>query len=65
MAKKWIKGAIRKPGSLRATAKKAGKITKKGAIDREWLEAQAKKKGKTGQRARLAKTLGKMNRKGG
>ena len=28
--KNWIKGAIKKPGSLTATAKKAGAVTKEG-----------------------------------
>ena len=55
MAKKWIQQAIKKPGSLRATAKRAGKL--KDGIDASWLESASKKKGVTGQRARLAKTL--------
>ena len=57
--KKWIKGAIKKPGSLRKTlgVKKGKKIPAKK------LRAAAKRKGKTGQRARLAMTLKKMRRK--
>ena len=57
--KKWIKGAIKKPGVLRKTlgVKKGKKIPAKK------LRAAAKKKGKTGQRARLAMTLKKMRRK--
>jgi hypothetical protein len=57
--KKWIKGAIKKPGALRKTlgVKKGKKIPAKK------LRAAAKKKGKTGQRARLAMTLKKMRRK--
>ena len=55
MAKKWIKGAIKKPGSLRAQAKREGAL--KDGIDPEWLNEAAKRKGKVGQRARLAKTL--------
>ena len=50
---KWIQSAIKKPGALRSSlgAKKGEKIpTKK-------LAAAAKKPGKLGQRARLAKTL--------
>jgi len=53
MAKNWIKGAIKKPGSLRKSlgVKKGQKIPAKK------LNAAAKKPGKLGQRARLAKTL--------
>ena len=53
MAKNWIKGAIKKPGSLRNSlcVKKVQKIPAKK------LNAAAKKGGKLGQRARLAKTL--------
>ena len=49
----WIKDAIKKPGSLRKTlgVKKGEKIPKAK------LDAAAKEKGVTGQRARLAKTL--------
>ena len=49
----WIQGAIKKPGSLRASlgVKKGKKIPAKK------LNAAAKKGGKLGQRARLAKTL--------
>lgn len=55
--KNWIKGAIKKPGALRAQAKRAGAMTKKGTISPDWLKKQAKKKGTTGRRARLAQTL--------
>ena len=53
MGKNWIAGAIKKPGSLRAElhVKKGEKIPAKK------LNAAAKKGGKEGQRARLAKTL--------
>ncbi len=58
MAKNWIKGAIKKPGSLRKTlGVKPGKKIPAGK-----LAAAAKKPGKTGQRARLAKTLKRFNR---
>ena len=55
----WIKGAIKKPGALRAQldAKPGQKIPAKK------LFAAAKAPGKLGQRARLAQTLGKMNKK--
>ncbi len=51
--KKWIQKAIKKPGSLRKSlgVKKGQKIPAKK------LNAAAKKGGKLGQRARLAKTL--------
>ena len=53
----WIQKAIKKPGALRRTAKaKAGK-----KIPAKTLNRLAKKGGKTGQRARLAKTLRKMH----
>lgn len=53
----WIAGAIKHPGALR---KQLG--AKKGEkIPQAKLEAAAKKKGKLGQRARLALTLRKMH----
>jgi hypothetical protein len=53
MAEKWIQKAIKKPGALKAQlGVKPGK-----AIPAKKLEAAAKKPGKLGQRARLAKTL--------
>jgi len=55
--KKWIKKAIKKPGALR----KALGVKKGEKIPKKKLDAAAKKKGKLGQRARLAKTLAKMN----
>lgn len=59
--KKWIQKAISpsKKGALRETlGAKAGKNIPKGK-----LAAAAKKSGKTGQRARLATTLGKLKKK--
>ncbi len=56
MAKKWIQGAISKPGALRKTLGAKGDEP----IPRAKLEAAARKSGKTGQRARLALTLRKM-----
>ncbi len=58
---KWIQSAIKKPGALRAQASKEGAL--KDGISPEWLEEAAGKKGKVGQRARLAKTLKGMRRK--
>jgi len=55
--KKWIKGAIKHPGSLRkALGAKKGKPIPAGK-----LAAAAKKKGKIGQKARLAETLKGMH----
>jgi hypothetical protein len=54
--KKWIKGAIKKPGALR----KAMGVKKGEKIPAKKLAAAAKKPGKMGQRARLAQTLKKM-----
>lgn len=62
MAKKWIQKAIKKKGALRATAKKEGAL--KDGIDPAWLNRAAKRKGKTGKRARLAQTLKKLPRRG-
>lgn len=53
MAKKWIQEAIKKPGALR----KSMGVKKGETIPAKALEAAAKKPGKMGQRARLAKTL--------
>ena len=53
---KWIQKAIKKPGSLR----KSLNIKKGEKIPASKLNAAAKKGGKLGQRARLAKTLKKM-----
>jgi len=51
--KNWIKDAIKKPGALRAElGVKAGE-----KIPAKKLASAAKKPGKIGQRARLAKTL--------
>jgi|TARA_R110002020_G_scaffold49102_3_gene140064 hypothetical protein len=61
--KNWIKGAIKKPGALRATAKRAGALKADGDIKKSWLREKAKGKGKTAERARLAITLGKMKKK--
>lgn len=59
MIKKWIQGAIKKPGALREElgAKKGKPIPAKK------LAAAAKKPGVIGKRARLAETLKKMHHK--
>jgi hypothetical protein len=57
MAKKWIQGAIKHPGSLRkALHVKAGKNIPAGK-----LEKAASRGGKIGEKARLAKTLKKFH----
>ena len=56
MASKWIQKAIKKPGALR----KSLGIKKGKKIPAKKLAAADKKKGKIGQRARLAQTLKKM-----
>ena len=59
MAKKWIKKAIKKPGQLR---KDLG-IAKGKKIPASVLNKAAKRKGKIGQRARLAETLKGLRKK--
>jgi hypothetical protein len=58
VAKNWIKGAIKKPGALRASlgVKSGEKIPAKK------LASAAKKPGVMGKRARLAQTLSKLGR---
>ena len=56
-ADKWIQKAIKKPGALR---KQLG-VPEGEKIPKSKLDAAAKEGGKLGQRARLAKTLSKMN----
>ena len=58
MAKNWIAKAIKKPGQLH---KDLG-VPQGQKIPKAKLEAEAKQKGKVGQRARLAQTLSKMNK---
>jgi hypothetical protein len=59
--KKWVQGAIKRPGALH----KALGVPQGKKIPDDKLNAAAKKKGRVGQEARLAKTLKGMNRKGG
>lgn len=53
----WIKGAIKKPGALH---KELG-VPKGQKIPKSKLNAAAKKGGKEGKRARLAKILERMH----
>lgn len=64
MAKKWISGAIKKPGALRRSAKK-GEISKSGKLNLGKMAARAKRTGNTllARRVNLARTLGRMRRK--
>lgn len=59
MAKKWIQVAMKRPGALKKTLG----VGKNGKIPAKKLAAAAKKKGKTGARARLAQTLKKFQGK--
>ena len=60
MAEKWIAGAIKRPGQLHRDLG----VPQKRTIPRELIRKAAKRKGKVGQRARLAITLAGF-RKGG
>ena len=57
MAKNWIQGAIKKPGSLR----KSLGVKEGENILAKKLAAAAGKGGKLGKRARLAQTLKKLH----
>jgi hypothetical protein len=57
--KKWIQGAIKKPGALH---EEMG-IPEGKKIPAKKLRVAAKKGGKLGKRARLAITLSKMRKK--
>ena len=58
MAKNWIAGAIKAPGSLRKSLGVKGDKP----IPAKKLAAAAKAPGKMGQRARLAQTLKKLGK---
>lgn len=55
----WISGAIKHPGALH---RELG-VPEGEKIPRSKIDAAARKGGKLGQRARLAKTLGKMRKR--
>lgn len=59
MAKRWIQRAIKHPGALRRTLG----VKKGKRIPLKKLRAAARKKGKTGRRARLALTLRKLRKR--
>lgn len=55
MAKKWIQGAIKRPGALRAKAKAAGMSVSE--------YCSQKHTGRTARQCALAKTLSKMRKR--
>ena len=59
--KKWIKGAIKRPGAFKAKAKSAGMST--SAFASKVLKKDSKYSTRTKRQASLARTLGKMRRK--
>lgn len=59
MAENFIKGAIKRPGAFKAKAQRAGMSTASYAAKEQHAP------GRTGQQARLAKTLMGMNHRGG
>ena len=56
--KNWIQKAIKKPGALHRDLG----VPEDEKIPKSKIKAAAKEGGKVGQRARLAITLGKMNK---
>lgn len=64
MAKNWIKGAIKKPGALRETAKRDGLVKGDEKLSKDDIKKLEKSKNPTtAKRANLAATLGKMKGK--
>ena len=59
--RRWIKGAIKRPGALRAAARRAGAL--RDGISPSWLKSQAKAPGRRGRQARLALTLKGLRRR--
>jgi len=59
--KKWIKGAIKRPGAFRAKAKRAGRST--NAHARAVLKPGSRASTRTKRQAALALRLSKMRRK--
>lgn len=62
-SRKWIQKAIKKKGSLRATAKRMGLIKGDEKLSQSDLEKLEAKGGKTARRARLARTLKKLSKR--
>jgi hypothetical protein len=61
MAKRWIKGAIKRPGAFTAKAKRAGMST--SAYARKVTKSGSQASTRTKRQANLSKTLGKMRRR--
>lgn len=59
--KKWIKSAIKRPGALKAAAKRAGALNKDGTIKVSWLNKKTTNK-RLQKQKNLAKTLRKMKK---
>jgi hypothetical protein len=59
--KRWIKGAIKRPGAFKAKAKRAGMST--SAYARKVTKKGSKASAKTKRQANLALTLSKMRRR--
>lgn len=63
MAHNFIKAAIKKPGALRATAKREGLVKGDQKLSKADLNKLEKSKSpKTRKRAQLAETLGKIRK---
>ena len=64
MAKRWIQKAIKRPGALRAKAKKAGLVKGEEKLSQTDLNKLAKKGGtRTKRQVAMARTLKKLGRK--
>lgn len=62
----WIQKAIKRPGALKAKAKKAGQLNPDGTIKKSWLKKQAEEgSGRTEKQAELALTLAKLRKRKG
>ena len=59
--KKWIKGAIKRPGAFKAKAKKAGIST--SAYARKVTKKGSRASARTKRQAHLSDTLSKLRRK--
>jgi hypothetical protein len=60
-SRKWIKGAIKRPGAFKAKAKRAHMST--SAYATKVLKKGSHASTRTKRQARLAKTLGKMRKR--
>ena len=60
MAKKWIQGAIKRPGALGRKAKRLGCVNQDGTIDLACMEKKAGDDPTTKRQIALARTLKKL-----